>query len=82
MKAVNIVRDARLAILVGLIPILGLAFIGRLVEWYLLRRKCPLLATDDAKIARDFRSAISRLWFAALCWPIVALIVYLYVCFA
>ena len=77
-KANSIIRDARLAILVGLIPVLGLAYIGRLIEWYLLRRNCPVLATDDSEIAKGFRSSLSRLWFAALCWPIVALIFYVY----
>jgi hypothetical protein len=77
-KANNIVRDARMAILVGLIPILGLAYIGRLVEWYLLRRRCPILSTDGSTIAKDFRSALSRIWFAALCWPIVIVVLYAY----
>jgi hypothetical protein len=77
-KATNIIRDARLAILVGLIPVLGIAYIGRLVEWYLLRRKCPILATEDTAIARDFRASLPRLWFATLCWPIVAGLLYVY----
>jgi hypothetical protein len=78
-KANDIIGDARKAILVGLIPILGLAFVGRLVEWYLLRRKCPSLATDDSTLAQDFREALPRLWFAALFWPIlvVALAIHL-----
>jgi hypothetical protein len=73
--AKNIISDSRKAILVGLIPILGLAFIGRLIEWYLLRRKCPTLATAGDAIAKNFRSALPRLWFAALLWPIVILVV-------
>ena len=77
-KANNIIRDARKAILVGLIPILGLAYIGRLVEWYLLRRQCRILATDNSTVAKDFRSAASRLWFGALFWPILALLLFIY----
>ena len=78
-KATNIIRDARLAVLVGLIPILGLAYVGRLVEWYLLRRQCPVLASDPSPLATNFRSAAPRLWFGALCWPVVVLLLCIYV---
>ena len=78
-KATNLVRDARLAILVGLIPILGLIFILRLVQWYLLKRQFPVLATAEAgehsDLAREFRSALPRLWFAVLFWPLLILFI-------
>jgi nitrate reductase NapE component len=78
-KANNIISDARKAVLVGLIPILGIAFVGRLIEWYLLKRKCPILASDESTLAKDFRESLSRLWFAVLLWPIVILAFVIYV---
>lgn len=77
-KATNLVRDARLAVLVGLIPILGLIFILRLVQWYLLRKQFPALQTDSSDLARDFRSALPRLWFAVLFWPALVLFIIAY----
>ena len=82
-KANNLVRDARLAITVGLIPLLGLIYILRFVQWYLLKNQYPVLASSDvahhAELAKEFRSALPRLWFAVLLWPGVILfsIVYL-----
>ncbi len=73
-KATNLVRDARQAIIVSLIPILGLIFILRLVQWYLLKKQFPSLITADgehAALSKDFRAAIYRLWFAVLLWPAV-----------
>ena len=40
-QATNLYRDARLAVLVGLIPILGLIFIFRLEQWYSLEAAVP-----------------------------------------
>jgi hypothetical protein len=78
----NLIRDARLAVLVGLIPILGLPFLWRLVQWYLLKSRYPMLISRKPgvheKLARDFRSSIGRLWFAVLLWPIVFVICYIY----
>jgi hypothetical protein len=78
-KAANLVRDARLAVLVGLIPILGLIFILRLVQWYLLKRQFPILltadATEHADLTKGFRSALPRLWFAVLFWPVLILFI-------
>jgi hypothetical protein len=78
-KATNLVRDARLAILVGLIPILGLIYILRLVQWYLLKRQFPVLIAADAgeyrDLAREFRSALPRLWFVVLFWPLMILFI-------
>jgi hypothetical protein len=72
-KATNLIRDARLTVAVALIPIIGLVFILRLVQWYLLRRQYPVLAETDAgehaQLAKDFRTALPRLWFAVLLWP-------------
>lgn len=74
-KAANLVTDSRLAPAVGLVPILGLVFILRLVQWYLLSKEYPCLTTDDAcgdpRLGRDFRSALPRLWFAVLLWPVL-----------
>lgn len=82
----NLVRDARMAVLVGLIPILGLPFIWRLVQWYLLKNRYPILVSRNAgvheKLARDFRGSIFRLWFAVLCWPIVFIVCFLYLRFS
>jgi hypothetical protein len=46
-KATNLIRDARLAAAVGLIPVLGLIFILRLVQWYLLRKQFPILVSRE-----------------------------------
>jgi hypothetical protein len=79
-KATNLCRDARLAVAVAFIPLLGLVFILRVVQWYLLRKQFPSLVTDDTELGRDFRSSISRLWFAVLMWPIAIILIagYLY----
>lgn len=78
-KATNLVRDANLAISVGFIPILGLIFILRLTQWYLLPQQFPALMTtttgEHAKLSGDFRSALHRLWFAVLLWPLVILFI-------
>jgi hypothetical protein len=74
-KANNLVRDARMAVLVGLIPILGLVFILRLVQWYLLKEEVLDLETSNVEnydnIAQEYRSALPRLWFAVLFWPVL-----------
>jgi hypothetical protein len=77
-KATNIATDARLAVVVGLIPLLGLAFILRLVQWYLLRKQFPTLVTDGSELSRNFRGALHRLWFAVLFWPVVVLVIFVY----
>lgn len=81
-KATNLIRDARLAIIVGAIPILGLIFILRLVQWYLLKGQYPVLASADggehSELAKDFRSALHRLWFAVLFWPGLILFIVVY----
>lgn len=77
-KATNLVRDARLSVMVGLIPLLGLIFVLRLVQWYLLRRQYPGLGTGGSELARAFRSALPRLWFAVLFWPGLVLFIIAY----
>lgn len=77
-KATNLVRDARLAVVVALIPLLGLIFVLRLVQWYLLRRQFPLLATSKSDLAKQFRSACSSLLFAVLLWPAIFVFVGIY----
>ena len=53
-KARNIGNDAEKAILVGLIPILGLIFILRLVQWYTLRHKVEGNQMIDLDVRRKF----------------------------
>ena len=80
-KATNLVRDARLAVAAGLIPILGLIFILRLVQWYLLKNQYPILLKVDgehAALAKDFRSAKTSLWVAVLLWPAVITFIMVY----
>ena len=83
-RANNLIRDARLAVLVGLIPILGLIFILRLVQWYILKPELAALGDgaveEHADLLKGFRSALPRLWFAVLFWP--GLIVFMFVYFA
>lgn len=77
-KATNLIRDARLSVFVGLIPLLGLVFILRLVQWYLLKKQYPALVrkgADQDELTRDFRSALPRLWVAVLLWPVLILII-------
>ena len=78
-KATNLVRDSRQSVMAALIPILGLIFILRLVQWYLLRRQYPVLMTanagEHAALAKEFRSAVPRLWFAVLFWPVMILFI-------
>jgi hypothetical protein len=69
----NLNGDARLSVVVGLIPILGLIYILRLVQWYLWRSRWPALSTSSDSLAVDFRGAKHRLWFAVLLWPMVIL---------
>lgn len=81
-KATNLVRDARLAIVVGLFPLLGLVFILRLVQWYLLRSQYPALSSSEigehADLASQFREALPRLWLAVLLWPGLILFIMAY----
>ncbi len=83
-RANNIIRDARLAILVSLIPILGLIYIMRLVQWYIVNKELVALgdtdSEDHSQLLTEFRSARPRLWFAVLFWP--GLIVFSFVYFA
>ena len=77
-KATNLIRDGRLAPVVGLIPVLGLIFILRLVQWYLLKNEYPALiegeGSPDEALSRDFRRARLRLWLAVLLWPCAILL--------
>jgi hypothetical protein len=80
-KATNLIRDARLAIAVGLIPILGFVFILRLVQWYLLKQQYPGLLTakgEHAALSKEFRSAVSSLWLAVLLWPVLIVFIMVY----
>jgi hypothetical protein len=81
-KATNIASDARLAVLVGLIPLLGLVFILRLVQWYLLRKQFPALVTGESEFSGNYRAALPRLWFAVLLWPVAILAMFLYLVIA
>ena len=80
-KATNLVRDARQAAMAGLIPILGLIFILRLTQWYVLKKQYPALMSDDkehAELCKEFRGALHRLWFAVLLWPCVIIFAIVY----
>lgn len=81
-KVTNLTKDARLAVTVGLIPILGLIFILRLVQWYLLKRDYPVLVTGEVtghpNLSKEFRSSLPRLWIAVLLWPSVFLFIFAY----
>lgn len=71
-NADNLIRDSRMAVLTGLIPILGLVFILRLVQWYLWAGKYPVLkSAAGGERAKDYRAALPRLWFAVLFWPVL-----------
>ena len=82
-RANNIIRDSRLAILVGLIPILGLIYILRLVQWYIVNKELADLGDADrenhGQLFSDFRSALPRLWFAVLFWPGLILFLFVYI---
>jgi hypothetical protein len=81
-KATNLIRDGRLAVAVGLVPLLGLIFVLRLVQWYLLRSRYPILASDDpgehAELSKQFRKALLGLWVAVLLWPAIVLFLVTY----
>lgn len=68
-KAKNIGNDAEKAILAALIPIIGLVFILRLVQWYLLRPKIEGNQQIDRHVRRKFMNGKARLWFGATFWP-------------
>ena len=76
------VRDSRLVIIVGLIPILGLIYILRLVQWYIINKEIADLDDENrenyGQLIDDFRSARPRLWFAVLFWPGLILFLFIY----
>lgn len=74
-KARNIGNDAEKAIVVGLIPILGLVLIMRLVQWYRLRPQIEGNQAIDRSVRRKFLNGKNRLWFAALFWPILIVVI-------
>ena len=76
VKARNIANDAEKAVLVGLIPLLGLVFILRVVQWYLLRSSVESDQTIDINVQYRFMNSINRLWVAVLLWPVVFVIVW------
>ena len=76
--AKNIGNDAEKAVLAGLIPILGLIFILRLVQWYQYRPKIEGNQSIDRHVRRKFLAGRNRLWVAVLLWPGVVLFVVLY----
>ncbi len=83
-KVKNLIRDAGMALFVGLVPIVALVYVWRVAQWYSLKRQYPLLAetdpADHAELAKDFRSAIYRLWFAVLFWPGVTVFLVVFGC--
>ncbi len=81
-KAKNIGNDAEKAILVGLIPILGLMFIIRLVQWYMLRQHVEGNQAIDRHIRRKFMDGKFRLWVAVLLWPLLIVFIAGYLAFS
>ena len=82
-QAENIVRDARFAVLVGLIPILSLIYILRLVQWYIVSKELADFDNADrnhhAQLLSAFRLARPRLWFALLFWPGIVAFLAIYI---
>jgi hypothetical protein len=72
-KAIGFVRDSRLALAVGAMPLLGLVYIVWLIQWYALRGKLAELdsgtAGKHAQLLRQFHAAQRRLWVAVILWP-------------
>ena len=77
-RARHLIRDAQLAIMVGLIPLLGLIYVLRLVQYYQFRNRHPGFAASGSGFAAKFRGALPRLSFAVLFWPGVAMLIVLY----
>ena len=80
-KAKNIVRDSALAVVVGLLPILGLIYILRLVQWYQLKPQIEALHQSgdiSDELAVDFSGARVRLWVAVLMWPAIILAIFVF----
>ena len=74
-------NDAEKAVLTGLIPALGLVFIMRLVQWYLLRPHVVENQAIDPKVRTKFMKGQLRLWIAVLLWPCLILFLVLYFTF-
>jgi hypothetical protein len=76
----NVIREARLAVLAGLL--IPLVFLLPLVRWHSLRTRYPQLAGGDAgehaELARKFRSARPKLWFGVLWWPAMVSVLAIY----
>jgi len=80
-KARNIGNDAEKSVLVGLIPILGLVFILRLVQWYILRPQVAENQSINPDVRDKFMKGQLRLWIAVLLWPLLILFLVLYLAF-
>ena len=78
-KATNIGNDAEKAVLVGLIPLLGLVFVLRLVQWYVLRPQVAGNESINPEVRDRFNKGQFRLWFAVLFWPVLILVLVLYI---
>ena len=81
-ESINIVRDSALAVVVGLIPILGLIYIVRLVQWYQLNPQIITLHQSgdiSDEFAVDFSGARVRLWVAVLMWPAIILAMFVFI---
>ena len=76
VKARNIANDAEKAVLAGLIPLLGLVFILRVVQWYLLRPSVESDHTIDKNVRYRFMNSKIRLWIAVLLWPAIIVIIW------
>ena len=83
-KLQDLVRDASKAVVVGLIPIAGLIYAFRLVQWYRWRPEVDAKHAEgdlSDELVAGFYNARGRLWFGVLFWPgvIIATFVALFV---
>jgi hypothetical protein len=84
-SAANLLRDSRTVIAIGFFPLLGLLVIPRLVQWYRLSARYPVLTlpidselmTDQQRLICDFQEARLRFWFAVLFWPVIAMLTWI-----
>jgi len=84
-SAANLLRDSRTVIAIGFFPLLGLLVIPRLVQWYRLAARYPVLTlpidgeitTDRQRLISDFQESRLRFWFAVLFWPVIAVLTWI-----
>lgn len=65
----GLVRDSKAVLWVLVVSFLMPLYLIRLVQWYIIRYCYPDMITP--RISDDFHSALIKLWFAVLVWPII-----------